>query len=163
MTLQFLKMCGCCVCLCVNVCVCVFVLNMQNVFWYCSSLCVDVFACLCTYVHKCMCVFDKLKTYYRLLDCSERAPENAVEIMSARNKRATAHAPRSRRTSTCPLPKLRTPNWPVSRCPQTMNTVYSSLWRKGAELKHDIIRLRSLVDVQSKSPYCLPAGSAMLI
>ena len=32
------------------------------------------------------------------LDCSERA--RAVEIMSARNKRATAHAPRSQRTST---------------------------------------------------------------
>ena len=36
--------------------------------------------------------------------------ENAVEIMSARNTRATAHAPRSQRTSTRPLPKSWTPN-----------------------------------------------------
>ena len=89
-----------------------------------------------------------------LLDCSERAPENTVEIMSARNKWATAHAPRSQRTSTRPLPKYRTPNQPVSCCPQTVHAVHSSLWTKGAELKHDVIRLRSLVDVQSKSPYC---------
>ena len=40
-----------------------------------------------------------------VLDCSERALENAVEIMSARNKRATVHALRSQRTSTCSLPK----------------------------------------------------------
>ena len=43
--------------------------------------------------------------------------ENTVEIMSARNNRATAHAPRSQRTSTRPLPKSRTPNRPVTRCP----------------------------------------------
>ena len=72
--------------------------------------------------------------------------------MSARNTRATAHAPRSQRTSTRPLPKSWTPNRPVSRCPQTVNAVHSSLWTKGAELKHDVICLRSLVDVQSKSP-----------
>ena len=79
--------------------------------------------------------------------------ENAVEIMFAHNTRATAHAPRSQRTSTRPLPKSWTPNRPVSRCPQTVNAVHSSLWTKGAELEHDVIRLRSLVDVQSKTRY----------
>ena len=73
--------------------------------------------------------------------------------MSARNKRATAHAPRSQRTSTRPLPKSRTPIRPVLCCPQTVHAIHSSLWTKGAELKHDVIHLRSLVDVQSKSPY----------
>ena len=71
--------------------------------------------------------------------------------MSARNTRATAHAPRSQRTLTRPLPNSWTPNRPVSRCPQTVNAVHSSLWMKGAELKHYVIRLRSLVNVQSKA------------
>ena len=73
--------------------------------------------------------------------------------MSARNTRATVHAPRSQRTSTRPLPKSWTPNRPVSRCPQTVNAVHSRLWTKAAELKHYVIRLRSLVNVQSKTPY----------
>ena len=79
-------------------------------------------------------------------------------------KRATAHAPRSQLTSTRPLPKSWTPNRPVSHCPQTVNTVHSSsLWTKGAELKHDVIRLRSLVDVQSKSPYCFSSYFSLLV
>ena len=77
---------------------------------------------------------------------------NVVEIMSARNTRATAHVPRSQRTSTRPLPKSWTPNRPVSRCPQTVNAVHSSLWTKGAELKQYIMSSFSS-ECTIKTPY----------
>ena len=57
--------------------------------------------------------------------------------MSARNIRATAHAPRLNVRSTCPLPKSWTQNRPVSRCSQTGDpgdAVDSSQWTKGRRL-----------------------------
>ena len=41
-----------------------------------------------------------MRQHYGVFDCSERALVNVVERMSARNTRATVHAPRSQRTST---------------------------------------------------------------
>ena len=73
-----------------------------------------------------------------------RALVNVVEIMSACSTRATAHAPRAQRIRWhvhYPDLQLQTDRFHVVHRP----------W--GAELKHDIIRLRSLVNVQSKTPF----------
>ena len=67
----------------------------------------------------------KALSYQGLFDCSERALENALEIMSARNKRSTAHAPRSQRMSTRSQ-RMSTRSLPKSRMPNPTGFMLSS-------------------------------------
>ena len=77
-----------------------------------------------------------------------------VEIMSARNKKATAHAACAAfstyvDTSTTQISNSKPSGFTLSTDRERRS---QCLWTKGAELKHDVIRLRSLVNVQSKTP-----------